>query len=412
MTISACRACGGTELSLVLSLGRTPLANALLNEPQLSLSEETFPLDLVLCSSCSLLQITVTVPPEKLFREYFYLSSFSETMLAHAHQIASQLIQQRRLDRNSLVVEVASNDGYLLQFYERAGIPVLGVEPAQNIARIAEERGIRTVSEFFDATVADEFVARGLRADVIHANNVLAHVPDLNGVVEGFSKLLKSDGVAVIEVPYARDLIERGEFDTIYHEHLCYFWLTALDRLFRRHELRIYDLELLSIHGGTLRIYACKETEPTRQVHRSAAVTELLAEEARCGVDRLEFYTSFGDKVERLKQELLSLLRELKSKGNRIAVYGASAKGSTLLNYFGLGAETLDFVVDRSSVKQGRFTPGSHLKIYPPEKLLEENPEYCLLLTWNFAEEILAQQAEYRQRGGRFIVPIPEVKVV
>ena len=339
--------------------------------------------------------------------------SFHPTMLAHAQQIASQLIQQRHLDCNSLVVEVASNDGYLLQFYHSAGIPVLGVEPAENIARIAEERGIRTVSEFFDASVADEFVAGGWRADVIHANNVLAHVPDLNGVVEGFSKLLKPDGVAVIEVPYARDLIERGEFDTIYHEHLCYFWLTSLDRLFRRNGLRIYDIELLSIHGGTLRVYASRTAESSSQIQMSPAVLELLADETERLLQVVAFELGrIGDRVERLKKELLNLLRDLKSKGKRIAVYGASAKGSTLLNYFGLGSETLDFVVDRSTVKQGHFTPGSHLKICPPEKLLEENPEFCLLLTWNFADEILEQQAEYRQRGGRFIVPIPELKIL
>jgi SAM-dependent methyltransferase len=402
-----CRACGESELKMILPLGSTPLANALLTDEQLDEPEETFPLELAFCPGCSLVQITETVPPEKLFREYFYLSSFSDTMLRHAQTIAGQLIKSRSLGEDSLVMEVASNDGYLLQFYKRANVPVLGIEPAVNIARIAEEeRGIPTVCDFFGAELARKLAMEGKRADVIHANNVLAHVGDLNGVVEGFARLLKPEGVAVIEAPYVKEMIDRAEFDTIYHEHLCYFSLTALDRLFRRHGLIINDVELLPIHGGTLRIYAGRNDE------QSVAVRQLLAEEAAWGVDREEFYQGFGEKVERLRRELLALLGKLKAEGKRIAVYGASAKGSTLLNYFGIGRETLDFVVDRSTIKQGYYTPGTHLKIHAPEKLLAEMPDYVLLLTWNFAEEILEQQHEYVERGGRFIIPIPEVRVV
>jgi SAM-dependent methyltransferase len=391
----------------VLSLGRTPLANALLGEEQLNEPEESFPLDLAFCPVCSLVQITETVPPEKLFREYFYLSSFSDTMLRHAEEIATRLTRERALGPDSLVVEVASNDGYLLQYYVREGVPVLGVEPATNIAEIARERGVATVCEFFGSELAEQLAAEGKRADVIHANNVLAHVADLNGVVSGFARLLKPNGVAVVEAPYVKEMIDRTEFDTIYHEHLCYFSLTALDRLFRRHGLVIRDAEVLPIHGGTLRIYA-----GVGEGGQSPAVKSLLEEEERWGAGRFDFYRGFGEKVERLRQDLVSLLADIKSKGGSVAVYGASAKGSTLLNYFRLGRETLDFVVDRSTVKQGRYTPGTHLKIHPPERLLEEMPDYCLLLTWNFADEILAQQREYRERGGRFIIPIPEVKVV
>ena len=405
-----CRACGREGLGVVLSLGRTPLANALLSEGQLGEEEDTYPLDLAFCPGCSLVQITETVPPETLFKEYFYLSSFSETMVRHAEKIATRLVEERGLGAGSLVVEVASNDGYLLQFYKRAGVPVLGVEPATNIARVAEEeRGVPTLCDFFGAELAARLAAEGRRADVIHANNVLAHVADLNGVVEGFARLLKDEGVAVIEAPYVKEMIDGVEFDTIYHEHLCYFSLTALDRLFRRHGLLIKDVELLPIHGGTLRIFAGKGGD---EAARAESVTKLLEEERAWGVDREEFYAGFGAKVERLRRELVSLLHGLKAEGKRVAVYGASAKGSTLLNYFGLGGDVLDFVADRSTVKQGRYTPGTRLLISPPARLLEEMPDYCLLLTWNFADEILEQQREYRERGGRFIIPIPEVRVV
>jgi hypothetical protein len=405
----SCRSCGKPDLITILSLGKTPLANALLTREQLSETEQTYDLDLVFCPWCSLVQITETVPPEKLFREYFYLSSFSETLLRHSEENAHELIQSRNLDRDSLVIEIASNDGYLLQYYKSNGVPVLGIEPARNIARTAEERGIPTVCEFFDVELAKKLIAEGKRADVVHANNVLAHVADLNGFVNGIELLLNDTGVVVVEVPYVKDMIDRQEFDTIYHEHLCYFSLTALDHLFRRHNLLIEDVKPLDIHGGTLRIYARKQNGEARK--RSAVIEDMLAGEA-AWVRNAHFYRGFGEKVERLRAQLVTMLSELKAQGKRIAVYGASAKGSTLMNYFGLGSPVLDFVVDRSTVKQGYFTPGTHLPIYSPEVLLQEKPDYVLLLTWNFADEILQQQAEYRKQGGRFIIPIPELKVV
>jgi len=282
----------------------------------------------------------------------------------------------------------------------------LGVEPARNIAAVAQERGIPTVAEFFGLECARQLAREGHLADVFHAHNVLAHVADLNGFVAGIAAVLKPTGVAVVEAPYAKDLFDHVEFDTIYHEHLCYFSLTALDRLFRRHGLQVIDVRRVAIHGGSLQVHLAK----TGQHEPTPAVAELLTEES-LWVGQEDFYRQFGERVENLRTNLVQLLGELKADNKRIAVYGASAKGATLLNYFGIGRDVLDYVVDRSTVKQGRYTPGTRLPIHDPSRLVEEMPDYCLLLTWNFSEEILRQQSEYRRRGGRFIIPIPELTI-
>ena len=396
-------------MSLILSLGQMPLANALRSDRDLAHPEETYPLDLVLCLDCALVQITETVAPEKLFREYAYFSSFSDTMLCHAERIALRLIDERRLGTGSLVAEVASNDGYLLQYYRRAGIPVLGIEPAVNIARVAEERGVRTLSQFFGERLAADLREKGERADVVHANNVLGHVPDLPGFVRGLALMVKDHGVVVIEVPYVKDLVARCEFDTIYHEHLSYFSLTAVQRLFERCSLSLVDVERIPIHGGSLRIFGAQRNQHALV---SSRVEALLAEEREWGIDRSEAYQDFARRVQSLKRSLVELVAGLKREGKRLAAYGAAAKGSTLLSYCGVGDGDLEFVADRSTYKQGHYMPGTRLPIVPPSRLLEAMPDYVLLLTWNFADEILEQQAEYRRRGGRFIIPIPEVRVV
>ena len=409
-TAVTCRSCGAAELELVLSLGATPLANSLPASASGGAEEATYPLDLVFCPTCTLVQITETVPPEELFRDYLYFSSFSDTMLAHARELVGRFVAERRLGPSSLAVEIASNDGYLLQYYKAAGIPVLGIEPARNVAKVAvEERGIPTVTEFFGLELGARLAGEGKRADVLHANNVLAHVADLNGFVGGIRELLSAEGVAALEFPYVGDMIDHCEFDTIYHEHLCYFSLGALDHLFKRQGLKAVAVDRIPIHGGSLLLQVARAEAQTPV---APSVAALLAEERSRGLAAAEFYRGFARRVTGLKADLRALLARLKGEGRTIAAYGAAAKGSTLLNTFGIGRETLDFVADRSTHKQGRFMPGVRIPIVPPERLREAMPDYTLLLTWNFAEEILAQQAEYRARGGKFIVPIPDVRVV
>jgi SAM-dependent methyltransferase len=407
-SINACRSCGSTLLHLVADLGSTPLANAFLTADQLNERELTFPLRLVFCANCTLVQITETVRPDVLFGSYLYASSYSETMLRHAQATCDKLCRERLLSDRSLVVEIASNDGYLLQFFVDRGIPVLGIEPATNIAAIAQRRGVHTRVAFFGGGLADQLAREGLSADVILGNNVLAHVPEINDFIAGVKRILKPGGIARFEFPYLGDLIRNLEFDTIYHEHIFYFSAHSIETLLRRHGLIFTDVEHLPIHGGSLAVTAALELDRKGR----SRVERLLVEEHERGMDHLAFYADFGHRVTTNIRELKSLTVQLRSGGNRICAYGASAKGSTLLNTACLEAGILDYVVDRSELKQGLFTPGTRLPILPPERLTQDHPDFVLVLTWNFLEEILQQQRAYRDSGGKFIVPIPNPVIV
>lgn len=404
-----CRICGSGRLCRFLDLGLSPLANRFLRDSQLDDPEPRFPLDVFFCRECSLVQVTEVVDPEILFRDYIYVSGTSDTMRAHFAAFAESLAARFAFAPGALVVEVASNDGTFLSNFTGRGWRLLGVEPAVNIAGIARARGIDTVNEFFGESLGTKLrAARGAAACIL-ATNVFAHVDDIIGFVKGVRHLLEPDGIFVFENSYVRDMLDHLEFDSVYHEHLSYFSVTALSRLFERHGMEIFDVEHLPVHGGSLRVFVKRVGDG----HPLTAAPERFRQEEQArGLLKVETYEAFGRRVYALRDKLLQLLGRLRREGKRVVAYGSSAKGNTLLNFMGIGPDLVEYIVDKNPLKQGTFSPGMHLPVYPVSRLVEDKPDMALILAWNFTEEILAQQQEYLAAGGRFIVPTPEPHVV
>jgi SAM-dependent methyltransferase len=402
-----CRSCGCPDLQVILDLGAQPIANALLSEEELERPEAKLPLAVAFCPACALLQVTETVPAEILYRRHYpYFSSSSPALLKHSAEHVETLVRKYKLGPLSLVVEVASNDGYLLRNFVERGIPCLGIDPADGPVAQANAIGVPTIHDFFRLRCAEELAREGKLADVVIANNVVAHVDQINDFVAGIARILKPTGVAVFEFAYALDMIDHCEFDTIYHEHLFYHTLHGLTPLFNRHGLYLNEVERLPIHGGSLRLTV------SRTSARSEGLDALFAHETALGVDKVTFYNDFADRVRALRESLTHLLVSERAKRKRIACYGAAAKGATLVNYLNLGEGFFEFVADANPYKQGKYMPGQRIPIRHPDELAAAQPDYVLLLVWNFAGEVMRQQATYRERGGSFIIPVPEPYIV
>ncbi|MGD9829067.1 MAG: methyltransferase domain-containing protein [Hyphomicrobiaceae bacterium] len=404
-----CRLCGGRSGGPFVNLGMSPLCESFLAHDQLDAMEPYYPLYADVCADCHLVQLRQYVTPEHIFEEYAYFSSYSTSWVAHARAYCRMITTRLGLDATSRVVELASNDGYLLQHFKELGVPALGIEPAANVARRAIEKGIETRVAFFGRALASQMIAANERADLVIGNNVLAQVPDLNDFVAGIKMILKPDGVATLEFPHLLRLMDENQFDTIYHEHFSYFSLITIARMAAQHGLRLFDVEQLATHGGSLRVYLCQPGA----VHPTAArVAALIDEEIARGLEDLATYAAFGARVAETKRRLLAFLIQAKDAGKRIVGYGAPGKGNTLLNYCGIGVDFLDFTVDRNPYKHGRFTPGMHIPIHPVEALDQARPDYVLILPWNLKDEIVQQMRHIGEWGGRFVVPIPSVHLI
>ena len=410
VTAPGCRFCGCPLTDTVVDLGMSPLCESYLGPDRLNSMEPFYPLHVYVCRECWLVQLEQYVSAEDIFSEYAYFSSFSDSWVQHAREYTEKMVDRFGYGPQSHVVELASNDGYLLQWFVKAGIPVLGIEPAANVAVAAEERGVPTLVRFFGTDLARELVSTGRRADLVLGNNVLAQVPDLNDFVAGMKILLAPDGVITMEFPHVQRLIAENQFDTIYHEHFSYFSAHTTKRILERHGLELFDVEEIPTHGGSLRVYARHAEHTARAVE--PAVDELLAREEAFGITDIDRYRRFSAHVEETKRGILDLLIGLKRAGKSIAGYGAPGKGNTLLNYCGIRTDFLDFTVDRSTYKQGLFTPGTHIPILAPEEIARRRPDYVFILPWNFRDEIMSQMAGIREWGGQFIVPIPEARIV
>jgi 2-polyprenyl-3-methyl-5-hydroxy-6-metoxy-1,4-benzoquinol methylase len=406
---NSCRFCGNQLRHTFVDLGLSPLANSYLKVEQIQQMESFYPLHTYVCEKCFLVQLPVFQTPEDIFTDYAYFSSYSESWLRHARDYVELMVERFGFNSKSQVIEIASNDGYLLQYFKEKGIPVLGIEPAKNVAKAAQEVGIQTIVKFLGTQTAKELANNGKHADLLLGNNVLAHVPDLNDFVEGMKRLLKPQGVITMEFPHLMRLIDENQFDTIYHEHFSYFSFITVEKVFQRHGLAIFDVEELTTHGGSLRIYARHNDNVAEPI--SERILKLKKREETAQFNKLECYLSFAEKVKETKRNTLDFLIMAKREGKSIAGYGAPAKGNTLLNYCGIRTDFIDYTVDLSPHKQGHYLPGTHIPIYHPDKIKETRPDYLLILPWNIKDEIMKQMAHIRDWGGEFVVLIPEVKV-
>ena len=404
-----CRFCRQPLTETFADLGMSPLSNSYIAPAQLQAMERFYPLHAYVCGSCFLVQLGEFESPEHIFSEYAYFSSYSDSWLKHCDEYASAMTERWKLGAQSLVVEVASNDGYLLQYFLKRGVPVLGVEPAANVAKVAVAKGVATEVAFFGERKGAELAARGKSADLIAANNVLAHVPDINDFVKGFKAALKPAGCITVEFPHLLQQIIYNQFDTIYHEHFSYLSLGLVQKLFAAHGLRAFDVDEVPTHGGSLRVYACHAQDAAKPA--SEALTRVLAAEESAGLSKLDTYRRFSRQAVQIKRELLAFFLDAHKAGKRVAGYGAPAKGNTLLNYCGVGREFLPFTVDRSPHKQNHFLPGTHIPIRDPQAIFDAKPDYVLILPWNLRDEIAAQMAGIRDWGGKFVVPIPRLEI-
>lgn len=404
-----CRFCKAPLVNSFADLGMSPLANSYLPAEKLSGMEAFYPLHAYVCSECYLVQLEEFESPQAIFSDYAYFSSYSESWLRHAKGYVDNMMRRYDINHSWLVVEIASNDGYLLQYFKEKSVPVLGIEPAENVAKVAEQKGIPSISKFFGTKTAQELAASGKQADLLIGNNVLAHVPDLNDFVAGLKVLLKPNGIVTLEFPHLLKLMEQNQFDTIYHEHFSYFSFITVEKVLKAHGLVPFDVEELSTHGGSLRIFAKHTTDTTKPITQN--VHGLRETERLAGITKLDSYALFAEQVRQTKRKLLAFLIEAKREGHSIVAYGAPAKGNTLLNYCGIRTDFIDYTVDASPHKQNHFLPGTHLAIHAPEHIAQTKPDYVLILPWNLREEIMDKMAHIRGWGGRFVVPIPELQI-
>ena len=409
MEVIRCRICKNEKLDNFLQLGPTPLANNFLKNEQLNLSENIYPLDLCFCENCGLVQLSYVVPPELMFKNYLWVSGISDTIPKHFQQLAKEASKVIKTNGNSLIIDIGSNDGTLLKCFMNLGLRVLGVEPATNIAEIAKKNGVETLNDFFNESTAVKIVKDKGKSKIITATNVVAHIDDLDGLLKGVSILLEDNGVFVIEVPYLLDMIEENEFDTVYHEHLSYFAIRPLVELLKNHNMEIFDIKRFPVHGGGIRVYVKRHYA---KIPVTGTVKKFLENEEKFRLHTLDTYKKFAERIKTLRDNLVLLLKHLRSSGKKIVGYGAAAKGNTLLNYYKIDKNILDYIADKNKLKQGLYSPGMHIPVVSSEKILEDKPDYVLILAWNFADEIIKQQEKYRAIGGKFIIPIPEIKII